>query len=76
MEPGGDEPLLRVGEAQAQQRAAAGSVLRRHAATVRLGDLAHDREAEPGPGQRSRRCRAVEAVEHVRVLSSGAMPGP
>jgi hypothetical protein len=50
MKPTGDEPGLRVGEAETQQRAAAGSVFCGHAATVRFRDFAHDREAEAGAG--------------------------
>src|SRR5712691_87378 len=37
-------------------------------AAVRLRDLAHDREAEPGARQPAGGRRAVEAVEHVREV--------
>ena len=54
---------------QARSRAAAARrLLGRDAAAVRLGDLAHDREAEPGTGQRARRRGAVEAVEDVLAV--------
>ena len=58
------------------QRAAAVGGLRGDRAAVRLGDLAHDRQAEAGAGLPARRSRAVEAVEDVRRGRRRRCPGP
>src|SRR6266516_5740087 len=58
-------PGLRLREGHADRRAVADSAARFHAPTVRLDEVLHDREAEPGPalGARSSRIGAVEALE-------------
>src|SRR5438128_5915247 len=57
--------VLSVCELEAKERPAARRILGGHAASVRLCDLAHDREAQAGTGQRAGRCGSVKAVEHV-----------
>src|SRR3954463_3761619 len=52
-----------AGQPGPEARAAAERPLGGDRAAVRLRDLAHDREAEAGPGHAARRRRAVEAVE-------------
>src|SRR5204863_8727192 len=55
-------------EADGEQGAAPGRVLRTHEAAVRLSRLAHDRQAQPRPGHRPRAPGPVEAIEYVREV--------
>jgi hypothetical protein len=80
--PQRDRPplLLPVGQerrqAQLEARAAAGSLVDCDRAAVRLGDLAHDRQAQAGAGTAARAAAAVEAVKDVgavRGRNAGAM---
>ena len=76
----GDETRLRVFrravEAEAQERAAARRLFGDDGAAVRLGDLAHDREAEARARKSDARRRRGRSGRRRAARSSGAMPGP
>ena len=61
----------RAVQAQPYDGAAVSGVVGLDCAAVRLGYLAHDREAEPRAGHRARGGRAVEAVEDERPVLVG-----
>ena len=63
--------MSRAVEAEPYDRAAVSRRSRPRPAAVRLGDLAHDREAEPRAGHRAGIGRAVEAVEDERPVLVG-----
>src|SRR5262245_207912 len=63
---GDRRPLGAEGEDHAGPTAV--SVLGHDLASMRLGDLSHDRQPETRPGHAPRRARAIEPVEDVREV--------
>src|SRR3954453_3523150 len=58
-------------QGEADRGAATVAGLREHGATVRLDDVANDRQPEARTGEAARRNRAVETVEDVRQVGGG-----